>query len=83
MNDVIRVEVGEGQGYVMAEIHLSVVYRGVVRGVVPGIGSNFHPLTPLGALAASTQNCGMCPNTGQCVGALLHSKDDTLAQTFA
>ena len=25
MNDAIRVEVGEGQGYVMAEIYLSVV----------------------------------------------------------
>ena len=39
--------------------------RGVVHGIAPGIGSNSHPLTPLGALAALTQDHGMCLNTGQ------------------
>ena len=82
MDDAIRVEVGEGHSYVMAEINLSVV-RGVVCRIAPGTGSNSHPLTPLGALAALTQDHGMCPSIGQCGGALYHSKDDTLAQTFA
>ena len=83
MDDAIGVEEGKGQGYVMAEIHLRVVGEWFLHGIAPGIGSNSHPLTPLGALAALTQDHGMCPNTGQCVDALWHSKDDTLAQTFA
>ena len=58
-------------------------FRGVVGGIAPKIGSNSHPLTPLGGLAASTQDHGMCPSIGQCVGALWHSKDDILAQIYS
>ena len=68
MDNAIGVEVGKGQGYVMAEIHLM---------IAPGNESNSHPLTPLRALVASTQDHGTCPSIGQCVGALWHSEDDT------
>ena len=80
MNDAIGVEVGE---CLCRDRNSPQCGREVVCEIAPGIESNSHPLTPLGALAASTQDHGMCPNTGQCVGALWHSKDDTLAQTFA
>ena len=71
------MEVGKGQGYVMAQIHLSVVGEWLLAGIV----SNFRPLTPLGAPATSIQDHDKCPSTGQCVGALWHSKDDLLHDT--
>ena len=80
MDDAIRVEVGEGQSYVMTEIHLSVEgssSRDRSRNRVKL--SSINSIKSTGSL---TQDHGMCPNIGQCVGVLWHSKDDTLAQTF-
>ena len=59
MNDAIGVEVGECQGYVMAQIHFS-----VVREWCLGIRSDSHPLAPLGVLAVSNQDLDRCPSTG-------------------
>ena len=50
---------------------------GVVRKIAPGISSNSHQLTPLGAPDSLTQDHGMCPSTAQYVGALWHSNNDS------
>ena len=41
------------------------------------IGSNSHPLTPLGAPAALTQDHDRFPSTEQCGDALWHLKEKT------